>query len=90
MWNCSSNCFQVRIESGGSDVYHPKADPVRDCAKNLTRSSSDAEVVPSCAKYRLTCSIELESSHPLNLEYSGSRYLGGSGIKSYSLGYGLK
>ena len=70
------------MEFGGSDVYHLKADPVRDCAKNLTRSSSDAEIVPSYAKYRLTRSIELDPSDPLNFENSGSRYLGGSGIKS--------
>ena len=70
------------MEFGGSDVYHPKADPVRDCEKNLTRNSSDAEIVPSCAKYQLTCSMELEPSDPLNFVKSGSRYLGGSGISS--------
>src|SRR3954468_2744206 len=89
-WNCSSSCFQVRIESGGNEVYHPKAGPVRDCAKNLTRNWSDAEIMPNCAKYRLTCSIELDPSDPLNLENSGIRYLGGSGIRSFSLGYGLE
>ncbi|KAK1686379.1 hypothetical protein QYE76_047227 [Lolium multiflorum] len=76
-------------EFGGSDVYQPKADPVRDREKYLTRSSSDAEIMPNCAKFRLTCSMELEPSDPLNFVKSGSRYLGGSGINSYSLGYGL-
>src|SRR3954464_15534012 len=90
MWNCSSSCLHVRIESGGKEVYHPKAGPVRDCAKNLTHNGSDAETMPSCAKYRLTCSIELAPSDPLNFVKSGSRYLGGSGIRSYSLGYGLE
>jgi hypothetical protein len=32
-------------------VYHPKAGPVRDCEKNLTRKGSDTEIIPSCAKY---------------------------------------
>jgi hypothetical protein len=72
----------VRIESGPNDVYHPKAGPVRDCEKNLTRKGSDTEIIPNCAKYRLTCSIELDPSAALNLVNSGSRYLGGRGIKS--------
>jgi hypothetical protein len=62
-------------------VYHPKAGPIRDCEKNLTHRGSDTEIIPNCAKYRLTCSMELDPSYPLNL--------GGRGIKSYSLGYGL-
>jgi hypothetical protein len=77
------------MESGPNDVYHPKAGPVRDCEKNVTRNGSDTEIIPSCARYRLTCSMELDPSAPLNLVNSGSRYLGGRGIKSYSLGYGL-
>jgi hypothetical protein len=67
MWNYSSSCFQVRIESGPNDVYHPKAGPVSDCEKNLTRNRSDTEIIPNCARYRLTCSIELDPSAPLNL-----------------------
>jgi hypothetical protein len=62
---------------------------MRDCEKNLTHKGSDTEIIPSCAKYRLTCSMELDPSAPLNLVNSGSRYLGGRGIKSKSLGYGL-
>jgi hypothetical protein len=62
---------------------------MRDCEKNLTRNGSDIETVPSCVKYRLACSIELAPSDPLNLVNSGSQYLCGRGIKSYSLGYGL-
>jgi hypothetical protein len=62
---------------------------VRDYEKNLTHNRSDIETVPSCIKYRLTCSIELAPSDPLNMVNSGSRYLGGGGIRSYSLGYGL-
>jgi hypothetical protein len=89
MWNCSSSCFQVWIESGPNDVYHPKAGLVRDCKKNLTRKGSDTEIIPNYAKYRLTYSMELEPFDPLNLVNLGSRYLGGRGIKSYSLGYGL-
>jgi hypothetical protein len=77
------------MESGPNDVYHPKAGPVRDYEKNLTCNGSDTEIIPSCAKYRLTCSMELDPSAPLNLVNSGGRYLGGRGIKSYSLGYGL-
>jgi hypothetical protein len=79
----------VRIESGPNDVYHPKAGPVRDCEKNLTRNGYDTEIIPNCARYRLTCSMELDPSAPLNLVNSGSQYLGGRGIKSKSLGYGL-
>jgi hypothetical protein len=79
----------VRIELGPNEVYHPKADPVRDCEKNLTHKGSDTEIIPHYAKYRLTCSIELDPSDPLNLVNSGSQYLGGKGIKSYLLGYGL-
>jgi hypothetical protein len=55
---------------------------VSDCEKNLTCNGSDTEIIPNCAKYRLTCSIELEPSAPLNLVNSGSRYLGGNGIRS--------
>ena len=73
---------QVRIESGGSDVYHPKAEPVRDWEKKQTLRGSDTEIIPSCVKYRLTCSIELAPSDPLNLVNFGSRYFGGHGIKS--------
>jgi hypothetical protein len=89
MWNCSSSCFHVRIESGPNEVYHPKAGPVRDCEKNLTRRESDTKIIPNYAKYRLTRSIELDPSDPLNLVNLESRYLGGRGIKSYSLEYGL-
>jgi hypothetical protein len=63
-------------------VYHPKAGPVSDCEKNLTRNGSNTEIIPNCAKYQLMCSIELEPSAPLNLVNSGSRYLGGNGIRS--------
>jgi hypothetical protein len=70
-------------------VYHLNADPVRDCEKNLTRKGSDTKIIPSCAKYRLTFSIELDPSDPLNLVNSGGRYLGGRGFRSESLGYGL-
>ena len=66
----------------GSDVYHPKAEPVRDWEKKRTLRGSDTEIIPSCVRYRLTCSIELAPSDPLNLVNSGSRYLGGNGIKS--------
>jgi hypothetical protein len=55
---------------------------VSDCEKNLTRNGSDTEFIPNYAKYRLTCSIELEPSAPLNLVNSGNRYLGGNGIRS--------
>jgi hypothetical protein len=55
---------------------------VRDCEKNLTHKGSDIEIIPSCAKYRLTCSMELDPSDPLNLVNSGSRYLGDRGIRS--------
>jgi hypothetical protein len=89
MWNYSSSCFHVRIESGPNEVYYPKAGPIRDYEKNLTRRGSDTKIIPNCAKYRLTCSIELDPSDPLNLMNSRSRYLGGRGIKSYSFGYGL-
>jgi hypothetical protein len=89
MWNYSSSCFQVRIESGPNEVHHPKAGSVRDCEKNLTRKGSDTGIIPNCVKYRLTCLMELDPSTSLNLVNSGSRYLGGRGIKSYSLGYGL-
>ena len=82
VWNWSSSYLQVRIESGASDAYHPKAGPVRDWPKNRTLNGSDTEIIPSCVKYRLTCSMELAPSNPLNLVNSGSRYLGGSGIKS--------
>ena len=51
--------LQVRIESGGSDVYHPKAELVRDWEKKRTLRGSDTEIIPSCVRYRLTCSIEL-------------------------------
>jgi hypothetical protein len=70
-------------------VYHLKVGPVRDYKKILTRRGSDTGIIPNCAKYRLTCSMELDLSDPLNLVNSGSRYLGGRGIKSYSLGYNL-
>jgi hypothetical protein len=70
------------MESGPNDVYHPKAGPVSDCEKNLTRNGSDTEIIPNYAKYQLTCSIELEPSAPLNLVNSGSRYLGSNGIRS--------
>ena len=63
-------------------MYHPKAEPVRDCKKNRTLRGSDTEIIPSCVRYRLTCSVELAPSDPLNLVNSGSRYLGGNGIKS--------
>jgi hypothetical protein len=89
MWNCSSSYFHVRIESGPNEVYHLKAGPLRDCEKNLTRRGSNSEIIPNCAKYQLTCSIELDPFDPLNLVNSGSRYLGGRGIRSYSLGYSL-
>jgi hypothetical protein len=65
-----------------SEVYHLKAGPVRDCEKNLTRKGSDTEIIPNCTKYRLTCSMELDPSNPLNLVNSGSRYLGGRGFRS--------
>ncbi|KAK1684878.1 hypothetical protein QYE76_045726 [Lolium multiflorum] len=68
----ASLCFHVRTESGSNEVYHPKAGPVRDCEKNLTRSSSEAETMPNCAKYRLTCSIELVPSDPLNFVKTAS------------------
>jgi hypothetical protein len=55
---------------------------VRDCEKNLTCKGYDTEIISNCAKYRLTCSMELDPSNPLNLVNSGSRYLGGRGIKS--------
>jgi hypothetical protein len=71
-----------------SEVYHTKADPVRDYEKNLTRKGSGTETITSYFKL-LICSIELAPSDPLNLVNSGSRYLGGNEIKSYSLGYGL-
>jgi hypothetical protein len=61
---------------------------VRDCEKNLTRNGFDTKNVLSYVKYRLICSIELAPSDPLKLENLGSQYLGGRGIKSYSLGYG--
>jgi hypothetical protein len=48
-------------------VYCLKTDPMRDYEKNLTRKGSDTEIIPSCAKYRLTCSMELDPSDPLNL-----------------------
>src|SRR6185312_11128774 len=64
VWNWSSSCLQVRIESGASDAYHPKAGPVRDWPKNRTLRGSDTEIIPSCFKYRLTCSIELAPSVP--------------------------
>jgi hypothetical protein len=35
---------------------------MRDCEKNLTRKGSDTEIIPSCAKYRLTCLMELDPS----------------------------
>jgi hypothetical protein len=70
-------------------VYHLKAGLVRDYEKNLTLKGSDTDIIPNCAKYRLACSMELDPSAPLNLMNSGSRYLGGKGIRSYSLGYGL-
>jgi hypothetical protein len=82
MSNCSSSCFHVRIEFGPSEVYHPKAGPMRDYEKSLTRKGSDTEIIPSCDKYRLTCSMELDPSDPLNLVNSGSQYLGGRGIMS--------
>jgi hypothetical protein len=63
-------------------VYHSKAGHVRDYEKNLTCKGSDTEIIPNCAKYRLTCSMELDPSDPLNMVNSGSRYLGGRGIKS--------
>jgi hypothetical protein len=80
------------MESGPNDVSSVllvPAGPVRDCEKNLSRNRSDTGIIPSCARYRLTCSMELDPSASLNLVNSGSRYLGGRGIKSYSLGYGL-
>jgi hypothetical protein len=55
---------------------------MRDCEKNLIRKGSDTEIIPSCAKYRLMCSMELDPAAPLNLVNLGSRYLGGRGIKS--------
>jgi hypothetical protein len=55
---------------------------MRDCEKNLTRKGSDTEIIPNCAKYRLTCLMELDPSAPLNLVNSGSRYLSGKGIRS--------
>jgi hypothetical protein len=55
---------------------------MRDCEKNLTRKGSDTEIIPKCTKYWLTCSMELDPSAPLNLVNSGSRYLGGRGIRS--------
>ncbi|KAK1643701.1 hypothetical protein QYE76_061506 [Lolium multiflorum] len=61
---------------------------LRDCEKYLTRSSSDAEIMPSCAKYRLTCSMELEPSDPLNFVKSGSDIWVVAGSLR-SLGYGL-
>jgi hypothetical protein len=66
----------------GLMMYHPKAGPVRDCEKNLTCKGFDTEIIPSCAKYQLTCSMELAPSAPLNLVNSGSQYLGGRKIKS--------
>jgi hypothetical protein len=89
MWNWSSSCFYVQIKSVPSEVYHAKADLVRDYEKNPTRIGFDIEIVLSCVKYRVTCSIELAPSDQLNLVNSGSRYLVGREIKSYSLGYGL-
>jgi hypothetical protein len=82
MRNCSSSCFHVRIESGPSEVYHSKAGPVRDYEKNLIRKGSNTEIIPSCVKYWLMCSMELDPSDPLNLVNSGSRYLGGREIRS--------
>jgi hypothetical protein len=70
------------MESGPNDVYHPKAGPVSDCEKNLTHKGFNTEIIPTYTKYRLTCSIELDPSAPLNLVNSGSRYLGGNGIRS--------
>jgi hypothetical protein len=72
-----------------SEVYHAKAGLMRDYEKNLTCSGSDIETIPSCVKYRLTCSIELGPFDMLNLVNLGSQYLGGRGIRSYSLGYGF-
>jgi hypothetical protein len=68
--------------SGPSEVYHLKAGSMKDYEKNFTRKGSDTEIIPSYAKYRLTCSMELDPSDPLNLVNSGSRYLDGRGIKS--------
>jgi hypothetical protein len=45
---------------------------VRDYEKNLTRKGSDTEIIPSCAKYRLMCSMDLDPPDPLNLVNSGS------------------
>jgi hypothetical protein len=52
--NYSSSCFQVRIESGPNDVYHPKAGPLRDCEKNLTRKDPilrSSLIVPSIGSH---------------------------------------
>ena len=45
---------------------------MRDWEKKRTLRGSDTEIIPSCVRYRLTCSIELAPSDPLNLVNSGS------------------
>ena len=55
---------------------------MRDWQKNRTLRGSDTEIIPSCVRYRLTCSMELAPSDLLNLVNSGSRYLGGNGISA--------
>jgi len=42
-WNRSSNCFQVVMDQGASDVYHPDTGPVRDKEKSqIFMCSADA------------------------------------------------
>ncbi|KAK1564032.1 hypothetical protein QYE76_048328, partial [Lolium multiflorum] len=85
-------CFHVRTESGGNEVYHPKAGPMRE--KNLTRRSSyvigasailaaDVDVVavecPTGVRNGVACQNSPASSDEQHEEPGGSQKRVGPG-----------
>src|SRR5579859_3179489 len=77
LWNLSSRSLQERIEFAGNEEYQLNAEPESVREKSRTRNSSDVPAIPSCAIYRLMCSIVEVPSCPENLVKSGNLNFGG-------------
>lgn len=59
------------MDPATSDENQVKASPDRDNEKNRTLKACSIDASPSWVRYRLTCSIVLTPSDPVNLAKSG-------------------
>lgn len=76
------------MELTGNDENQVKAGPDKDKEKIQTQWASSNDTSPNCVRYRLTSSIMLVLSWPVNLANSGSLYFVGRATKSYHSRYG--